>query len=251
MHILVTRPDPAGTELCVFLRTAGHDAVHLPTIDIVPTHDAAFLDAISKLGAQDWIIFISPQAVYTSVVTIRSIWPHFPSTVQFAAVGEGTAAALHQAGYNVCASPKTTWSSEGLLDLPVFQSIADKKVAIIRGQGGRTYLADTLRARGAQVLPVISYRRALPQINMSPFLEKMKEKKIDVIVCASFEAAQNLKALVGAAGWSYIQHIPLIVVSERIKMLAQNLQFQTIWVAKNASHTAILACIKHKGTNND
>lgn len=248
MHVLVTRPDPAGSELCEKLEEAGDAAIHLPTIEIISVNNASTINTIKQLGEQDWIIFISPQAVYSSVPTIRAHWPNFPPNVQFAAIGEGTAVALKHAGYNIHAYPKTSWNSEGLLELPVFHAVTGKKITIVKGEGGRTHLAEVLSQRGAQVLPLVAYRRAFPQVNMQPYLEQVKEKKIDVIVGASFEAIRNLKELFGIDGWPFIRSIPLIVVSERIKILAQHLGFQTIWVAKNASHTAILMCVKKRNT---
>jgi hypothetical protein len=55
-----------------------------------------------------------------------------------------------------------------------------------------------------------------------------------------------LKTLIGHAGWTYLKELPLMVMSERIKMLACDLGFQTIWVARNAGQTAILELLHEK-----
>ena len=247
LTILVTRPDPSGTELCELIDAHGGHAIHFPTIAFSPPSDSeAFKKSVAALGQMDWLVFISPQAVYSSIVAIRHAWPDFPPAIRFAAVGEGTANALKAAGYLVSAFPGTEWNSEGLLKLPEFQSLAGKKIAIVRGQGGREFLANALIDRGAKVEHVVAYQRTQPESDVKPFLDLLKQKRIDVIICTSFEGVQNLKRMIGEKSFPYLRDVPVIVVSERIKMLARDLDFQTIWVAHNASHPALLAALAQK-----
>lgn len=241
LHILVTRPSPAGEELCQFLMEQGAKATHLPTIDFAPPPDAvAFQEAIQQLGEQDWLIFISPHAVTSSVPDIRKTWPILPPHVKFATIGEGTARALRAAGYIPAVYPDENFSSEGLLALPEFQQLSGKSVAIVRGVGGRELLEKTLTQRGAHVLSVVAYQRILPTIDTKSYIDLLKQNAINVIICTSFEAVANLKQLLRDENWQAVNRIPLIVISERIKTLAENLGFQTIWVACNAKHQSIL-----------
>ena len=109
---------------------------------------------------------------------MRSQWPVFPSTLRLAAVGAGTANALQAAGYNVTVCPRDEWSSEALLDLPDFQSVAGKHIAIIRGVGGRELIDRTLTERGAQVLPVMAYQRVLPPSDTTRYATAGTDKKL-------------------------------------------------------------------------
>jgi uroporphyrinogen-III synthase len=247
LFVLVTRPKPAGEELSHLIRCQGDEALYLPTIAIAPPYDRDTLSqAIESLNSQDWLIFISPQAVYSLTATISSIWPRLPSHLSLAAIGAGTAKALQEAGYVVAASPAKEWNSEGLLALPEFQTVATKNIAIIKGEGGRDYLEKVLMARGAHISTIITYRRALPDIDLHSYHELFQHKKIDVIVCTSGEGIQNLKTLFAKTDWSYLKNIPVIVVSERMKMLAHDLDFQTIWLARNASHEAIFEILEER-----
>lgn len=249
MRVLVTRPGEQGDHLCEMIAQNGGDAIHFPTIEFAPPpSQTAFEEGIASLGKEDWIIFVSPQAVRASVARIRSKWPSFPPHTQFAAVGAITAQALQDAGYNAI-YPHTDWSSEALIAMPEFQHLQDKKVAIIRGEGGLDVLETELKARGARVMSVIAYLRALPEKIDKSIVKRIDDHDIDVIVCASFESVRNLKILLGETGWSRIKHVPLIVVSERIKTLAQALGFQTIWVTKNASHQAIIDILSVRGNS--
>jgi uroporphyrinogen-III synthase len=247
LRILVTRPEPKGSELCSLIERHGGHAIHFPTIVFTPPPGPdLYQQAIHTLGDQDWLIFSSPQSVYTSIPAIRKEWPQFPPQVKFAAVGAGTVAALHEAGYTAAIYPTDPWSAEGLLAMAEFQSVAGNKIAIFRGEGGRGVLDQVLTIRGAQVTPVIAYRRSLPNVTICSYITLLEQQAIDMIISTSGEGVQNLKILLGNAGWPYLRKIPLLVVSERIKILARDLDFQTIWVARNARHDTILEVLALK-----
>lgn len=244
LNVMVTRPRPQGEILCEQIRAAGGHAVYFPTIEIQPPENvAAFTEAIAKLNQYDWVVFVSPQAVYQSVQAIQKYWPTFPLNVKVAALGGGTADALRQANLPVDAWPADDWRSEGLLDDASFQQLAGKKIALISGESGREFLAETLTVRGAQLTNIIAYRRTLPQVAVSEYIRLLQAHGIDIILCTSGEILHNLKVLLEAA-WADLSHIPVVVVSERMQMLAKQLEFETVLLAKNASHQAMMAILK-------
>lgn len=239
LRILVTRPKPQGGILCQKIREHGGFPLYLPTIDILPPHDvAAFQKDMTKLGQYDWAIFISPQAVYQSA----DVLPSFPTTLKIAAVGAKTAQALVEKNITVHAYPENNWSSEGLLNLPAFQNLAGQKIALIKGEGGRKWLAEELAVRGANVTEILAYQRALPIIAINKWLDLLRDEAIDVIICTSNDGLQNLHDLLKAE-WSKLQSISIVVVSERMIAFAQDLGLKNILLAQNASHEAILAVL--------
>jgi uroporphyrinogen-III synthase len=247
--VLVTRPDPAGSELCKKIDDEGYKSIHLPTIEFAFPKDAAHMKkAIALLGEQDWIIFISPQAVMACVPLILDAWPVLPRHIQFAGIGKGTSMALAAAGYKAI-FPKDEWTAEALLNMPAFQDVAGKKIAIVRGEGGREILEEGLIARRALTTSIIVYRRVMPDIDMTNCIELLKEKQIGIVASTSYTGVEHLKTMVGDSAWPYLQKVPLIVVSERIRTLAHELGFQSIFLANNASHAAMLETIK--GIYND
>lgn len=244
LHILVTRPGAKGEALCQRLSASGDLATHFPTIEFAPPKDPAeFMQTLNTLGEMDWLIFLSPQSVISSVPFIRKRWPHFSDKVKFAAIGAGTAHALKDAGYNVDSIPSMEWSSEGLLSMPEFNEISGKKIAIICGEGGRGLLEPIFTERGAHVEHLLSYQRVVPKVSKENYPQI---ENIDVIICASFDAVKNLKKMLKKNDFSLCQQIPLIVASERIKMLAEDLDFQTIWAAHSASDDAMLEVLLQK-----
>ena len=110
--------------------------------------------------------------------------------------------------------------------------------------GGRDeFLSETLTVRGAKLTNIIAYQRCLPQVDVSEPVHLLQAHKVDIILCTSGEILYNLKVLLEEA-WEDLQHVPVVVVSERMQMLAYQLEFETIILAKNASHQAMLAVLR-------
>lgn len=240
--VMVTRPGKGGEDLCMAIEQNGAKAIYFPTIVFGPPKDPfAFKYKMAKLDEYDWMVFTSPQAVYVSVDMLRAFWPILPPHLKIAAVGGGTAKALHQCRLPIDVCPRAEWNSEGLLDALMEDAVKDKHIAIVRGEGGREYLEQALTVRGARATPIVAYQRLLPVVDVRPYQELIHAGKVDRIVCTSFEGACHLKQLIGEAIWPFLQLLPLIVISSRMKMLAQESGFQTIWVAGHASQEAILA----------
>ena len=246
LSVLVTRPEEAGIALCQAIHALGGRGIYCPTIAFQPLMSESVLNKqLAALQDTDWLIFISPQAVKSIANALRVHWPSLQGKVKLAAVGAGTAATLKQRGFAPVLAPKTNFGSEGLLDLPEFQSVASARIVIIRGEGGRQSVIDTLQKRGARVSSIVTYRRVLPTLNVSPFIAQLKKSEIHALVCTSYDGVQQLKKLMGEEGWPYLSSLPLVVVSERIKILAHALGFQTIWVANHAGHEAIINELAH------
>lgn len=246
LSILVTRPDPQGFELCHLLESKGFKAPYLPTISFLPVYQSNTETILAALGKQDWLIFTSPRAVWTSVALIRQHWPELPATVHFAAVGKGTAEALKEAGY-LSIYPVEGEGADYLLSLPNFASVAGLSITIIKGAKGRETLQEVLANRQARVSTWVTYQRTIPaMLDVQPFLVLLQANQIDAIVCTSYDGVRHLEILIGADNTPILHTLPLIVVSERIKMLAQHLGYRTIWVATSANHQAILDVLEQK-----
>ena len=243
LTVLVTRPKPQGEILCHHIREAGGEAIYFPTVTIQPVEDQMrFKQHIAALNQNDWVIFISPQAVYQSAAAIFAAWPSFPSRLKVAAIGPGTAKALQENNIPVTIFPKTDWRSEGLLDLEAFQKINDRQIALITGGKGRYFLSETIRAQGAIVTEIVAYVRSLPKLTFRVDASFDWHDRVHVMVCTSNEILQNLITLLAKPTFDFY-HIPLIVVSERMLKFANKLGFIHIFLATNASHDAIMAVL--------
>jgi len=274
--VMVTRPEPQGKMLCDKIQEAGGRAIFFPTIEIISLiHSPDFLktteeldklvnlekldksdkpnksDESNQLDKLDWLIFVSAQAVYQMAKLIQERWSSFPFQVNVAAIGGGTALALKETGIPLHLYPHDQWGSEGLLSLPVFQNIKGKKIALVRGEGGRIFLAEELTRRGAKLTHVVVYKRSMPAISMdlSLYSSLLRDKKIDIIIGTSNDGLNNLNLLLGQGtqkieAQSNLYTVPLVVISDRMAAFAKQVGFRTILLAKNASHDVIMAALK-------
>jgi uroporphyrinogen-III synthase len=207
VRVLVTRPEAQAAPLCAALEALGAVAVRLPVLQIEAIADNSALQQVAENLAQiQKLIFISTNAVEFALPTLFAINPQLLEKTPCFAVGKSTAEALQAYHLNVKAAPPP-FNSESLLTLPELQTLPNERVVIMRGEGGRELLAESLKARGAHVEYCNVYRRVLPQ------LEKIPEK-VDIILITSSEGLKNLTILLGDCAW--LRHTPLVLISERI-----------------------------------
>jgi uroporphyrinogen-III synthase len=245
LRVLVTRPKPMGDILCQVINTSGGIATYFPTIDICPPRTPSIYQMqLKKIDRQDWLIFISPQAVYATSELIHLDWPNFPPHIKIAAIGGGTAKALQHANLRLDAFPTENWSSEALLNLPEFSHLTGKKIALMSGEGGRDFLQDSLVLRGAIVSKIIVYRRVKPNVNTEPYCAMLRNNQLDCAVVTSGEGLRNLMELCASA-WSSLRELTIIVISSRMMDVASEYGFKQILLAKNPSHNAIMAVLSN------
>ena len=235
--ILVTRPAAQAETLCRLIEQHQGNALRFPTLEI----QIAEVDpgSIERALECNWLIFTSTNAVDFAVKAFGGKMNDLYS-VQLAAVGQATAEALRKAGLNVACVPKTEFSSEGLLAEPGMQAVSGQRVMIVRGVGGREKLAQTLRSRGAVVDYLEVYQRCKPELDNTALVTSLSDDCLSAITITSTEALQNLLAMVDEASGVRLRKLPLVVVSERIAALAQELGFTQIAVSQQPTDAAIL-----------
>ena len=220
LGIAITRPVEQAKKLATLITEAGGTPILFPLIAITPLNDYNQFEAvISEIETYDWAIFISSNAVQNGMP--RLVKASIPKNLNFAAIGPVTASELQSFGVKDVLIPNDRFDSESLLALDEMHTMQDKKVMIFRGVGGRDILAETLKARGAQVAFAECYRRINPQTNCDLLTQLYAEKKLHGIVVTSSEAIRNLLDLAGGAGW--LKNVTLFVNHARIAELSKQL----------------------------
>jgi uroporphyrinogen-III synthase len=234
LHVWIARPLHQAKTLSESIQMLGGKTVLLPTITIADMEDQQLIEqVVYELSKFDIAIFVSPNAVEKTVPFIQEVWPE---TTQLVAVGSGTANALQKFDLPISIYPQKNFNSEGLLALPVFQSVLQKQIIVFKGEGGRELLANTLRERGAFVTEIPVYRRMMPE----PLQHFPSD--VDVIICTSNTGLHNLYQMVQYPDRVLLLSKQLLVVSERIATEALQLGFvKNPWVADNATDAAIIA----------
>ncbi|ROH86868.1 uroporphyrinogen-III synthase [Pseudomethylobacillus aquaticus] len=234
--IVITRPPGQAGKLSALIRAQGGTPVLLPLIAIAALQDDEPLDQqLGQLDKQDWLIFISTNAVeYGMPKLLQHGLPH---GVRFAAIGPQTAGALQAHGIGDVLIPQGRFDSEALLALPQMHAVAGQQVMIVRGVGGREVLAETLRARGANVCFAECYRRINPQKEDNALKSLWQNAQMDALVVTSSEAMRHLQALAGP----WLKEIRLCVNHARI---AESLPVDAhVFVAQAPGDEAMLNCL--------
>ncbi len=246
MSILVTRPSPAGEQLVNRLRASGQRAFHAPLIRFAQGKELSWLSHLfPSLQAGDCIFLLSQQAVYYVNRWLNENKKPWPGGVLWYAIGHKTALAFHAVSGLQAAFPLIQETSEMLLMLPELYRMDGKKALILRGNGGRELLGETLSNRGAKVILCECYLRHF--VNYNGYQQSMiwQQLGIDTLVVTSGEMLQQLRRLV-PDDWrtTWLLGCQLIVVSHRLAGLARQLGWQVIRVAENADNDALIRALR-------
>ena len=203
-RIVVTRPKGQAETLLALIRQAGGEALEIPALEIRELADLApFHSVIDRLDSFDAAIFVSRNAVrrtfalmgarpWPAHLQARNRFPRLPAHLQVAAVGNGSREELESHGITGVRAPGGRADSEALLAMPEFSAVAGKRIAIFRGEGGRTLLGDTLALRGVLVEQAACYRRSRPVQSAALLAVAWERGKVDAIMVSSGEGLANL-----------------------------------------------------------
>jgi len=157
LRIVVTRPRKQADDFARRLLERGAEVVCIPVIRIEPVEDPSELDrALLQLETYDWLIV-------TSVNGVEAVWERFTQlkitptfdTVQVAAIGPKTAAALERRGVVPTYVPDE-YIAEAIL--PGLGEPDGRKFLLTRADLARPALAIALRDAGGTVDDLVSYR---------------------------------------------------------------------------------------------
>ncbi|MGN6316782.1 fused uroporphyrinogen-III synthase HemD/membrane protein HemX [Trinickia sp.] len=258
---VLTRPAGQSFALAAALEREGIDVFDFPLIDIVAAEDdaplRAALDALERFAL---VIFVSPNAIERAFDAVPGlVWP---AAVPIGVVGPGSVAALAaraiappthlvvapagadslagapNGGDDAGGEPGVRFDSEALLSAISerlgLASLNGRPVLIVRGDGGREWLADRLREAGARVEAVCAYRRVLPAPAAQAWarVRALLQGAPHAWLLTSSEGVRNLDALARAeltdAERAALRRAPLVAPHPRIAETARALGFDTI-----------------------
>lgn len=199
-RILVTRAPHQAGKLSDGLRAVGAVPVEVPVLEIGPPASFEPLDsALRHLDSYDWLILTSANTVRVLAERAASfgIEPIQPARLQVAAVGEATAAAARNAGFQVAFVPESyvAESLVGGLLAGLGNRASTQRILLARAEVARDVIPDALRSAGAQVDIVDAYRNVFPEA--AP--DQLRQALADGIDAATFTSSSSATHLAGAA----------------------------------------------------
>ncbi len=227
--LLVTRPQPQASRLAQALTAQGFRSLVQPLLTLEP------LAQVTELPQAHWLIAVSVHAV-------AQLPRPLPQGLNVAAVGEATAQALETAGAQqvLVAQPPT---SEGLLALPQLQDMTGQTVLLAKGQGGRELIQQTLEQRGAQVQPLVVYRRQAIDLP-DDCAEQWQQAGVDRLLLTSGSLMEALLAQVPAETLPWLLSLPVLVPSQRLAEQAKAAGFTHTQLMQDASDQAVIAMLR-------
>ena len=207
--VVVTRPRELAEPLAGAIARRGGRPVLFPAIAI---EELPPPETLRRATEFQLIVFVSPSAVR---VALRAL-PHWPSGVAAAAIGAGTRRELERHGVSGVIAPQGGADSEALLATAELADVSGKRVLIVRGEGGRAFLGNTLAARGARVDYAECYRRVRPAADAAPLIGEWQRGLIHAVSVSSAEGLDNFLAMTGGEGRQWLAGTPLFVPHARI-----------------------------------
>ena len=246
LNVLITRPAKKTQALTLLLNKQGIASVSQPLFDYQPLAD--FEQSHKLLTTANIIIFVSVAAVefaHTNVATTHWQYQHI------IAVGKATKAALQALSIENILCPSQE-NSEGVLTLSVLNgNISNKNITIVRGNGGREYLATELTKRGATVDYLESYQRVWRTFPKD-INKQWYQQRINCIVVTSNALLDRLLQLTQASNENlkndtlnhWRNHCIWLVASKRIAEYAKQVGLTNVIQSDGANEQAISATLK-------
>ncbi len=245
-RLLLTRPAEENAGLAAALAAEGVASCSLPLLGIGPLPEtAAWRSLIMALDHYPAVIVVSKPAARQVLALVDRYWPQPPLAQHWFALGPATSAVLADYGLDV-SWPETGPDSEALLAAPALASalaVPEPRVLLVRGEGGRELLAETLRARGIQVDELILYRRYLPEYPAGILGHKVREHLLNGLVVSSGQSLQFLREL-AAGDWPWLGRLTFFVPSVRVAGMARQMGAGNIVTCHGAGTPALLAALR-------
>ena len=248
MKVIVTRPAAQAAEWVAQLAARGIDAVALSLIEIHAPADTSEVQACwHTLAGRALVVFVSPNAAkqFFALKPPEAAWP---DAVVAGSTGPGTSHVLRAHGVPpAClvepAADAPQFDSEVLWQQLRTRDWRGAQVTIVRGDGGRDWLARTLTEHGAQVSFVQAYRRAAPAADAllrAQLAGAIARPPQHLWFFSSSEAIDHLVALVPEAHWNTSN---ALATHPRIAARARDAGFAHVAECR-PTLDAVVACIQ-------
>ncbi len=240
LRVLNTRPTEQGLSLHQAICDAGGVSIDLPALAIEPTTNN-WLKNLPNLESIHQVIFISTNAVNYFYSTLEQQGLAWPATIQTTAIGKASAAALEKWRIRRDHVPSIA-DSEHLLQLNILQHVKNQTILLVKGEGGKMDISNTLLTRGAHLISLAVYRRTLPNTKQKRVHSLWHDDQVDIILFTSQQAMHNIFTLFGDAARYWLCGKPCLVISERLAEAAFTLGMRTILVSR---YDTILKTLEH------
>ncbi len=266
--IVVTRPTGQARQLIEQLTASLKQGqadlpqiLSLPLLTIVPKgaeSDGAQVDPLARsidkaLQDADLTIFVSPNAIECTMRLLGKSWQDIAKQIiPIGVMGGSSKLALQHHGIGLEVNPTPVlipkknedWDSEGLWQ--TLQSLnwdwSKRKALIFKGEGGRDWLADTLRSAGANVEAISVYTR-VPLNGDNPAWKAIEQIDLSqsLWLLTSSEAVRHLGKLMQEQFTETLLYASAICPHQNIGEAAKAVGFGKVFICEPGDEALIQA----------
>jgi uroporphyrinogen-III synthase len=242
--LVVTRPQPQADQWVERLQAMGQPALALPLLRILPSPghanevDKAWAALVQKRHVL--VMFVSPNAVLQFFAARPANVDGWIDGVMAASTGPGTVKALLSVGVPAesvlsPAEDSPQFDAEALWQQHLAGRVwAGQSALIVRGESGRDWLAEVLRAHGATVSLIAAYRRLGPDWDdvavRRAWARLVTDPRDHAWLFSSSEAVRALNEHLKLAGdtGELLRSVAAVATHERIAMTARGAGFRDV-----------------------
>lgn len=216
LHVVNTRPADRATALTQALQLQGYQVTELPLLQLdALALDAALSRQLSALHTLQTVIVVSPTAAHLGLDYLRQLGLQpAQRTLQWIAVGQGTAQVLRDAGLQPLIPEIET--SEGILALDdIVDARQPQRMMIWRGVGGRELMLNSLAAQGHVLHNIVLYQRGLPATASGQYQQLLAHQP-DVLLISSGESWRYWQQLDRQPGALLLNLSCILVLGQRV-----------------------------------
>lgn len=248
---------PKAQELVALLSEKAIKSYAMPLINIEIGNDIPRLKSILTSVSEETPIFLLSPNIFLYHDTLppsqaADITQAFTAlNAPYFAIGQSTAQKFNALTAQKAHYPKGREISENLILLPELTDVLKnnaltlKSAIIIRGNSGRDIIANHLKNENFEVIEVETYRRVPNEMAKQALEVHLTKDEKCLFVITSGEMLTLLTDWICSnsnAKYDMQQH-ELLVVSERLTVLASTLGWKNIFLANNANNNDLLVAI--------
>lgn len=246
-RLLLTRPVEDCALLAQTLAQQGIVGSCMPLLAIEPLSETPEQrDTFAALQSYQAVVVVSKPAARLGLELLARHTPQPRPSLAWFTVGVATAMVLREQGLTVHC-PQQGDDSEALLALPALQQLLattpSPRVLILRGEGGREFLGQSLHSQGATVDYLALYRRCLPEYPAGELMRRVRAERLNGLVVSSGQGFEHLLQLAGD-DWPSLARLPLFVPSPRVAKQASLAGAAQVVDCRGASAAALQAALE-------
>ena len=240
LRIMVTRADGQAAALAEALAAKGADAIACPVIMI----EAIAVDpgSLDGLASYDWLVLTSANGVDRLLEVLRQAGRALPEHIKVAAIGPETAARSRAAGIQPALVPERFVAEELAAALAAVMA-PDARILLARAAGARDVLPERLRAHGARVDVLETYRAVPP-----PDLRAQLAAQLARVDVVTFTSSSTVRHFVDALDGRLADRVTVACIGPITAQTARDLGLRVDIIAQEYTTRGLVDAIVRSRT---